>query len=177
MSKDFDNHRRIFDGGDALQAAAAVRAVFDVDVEDPFEQPGPTQARRRVIACGRKAREVRTSTSYPTVHLRFDIHASSLLGEIKPPLIASRQAHPPMPSSLEAPSSNGEAPDQKRRGQRKTTQPAASNRLMGLLRRYTRVRIHPNRVLLRPAPMSSSHCFALAKRSCGMRLADTTGSG
>src|SRR4030095_9310893 len=64
-----------------------------------------------------------------------------------------------------------------RRGQRKTTQPAASNRLMGLLRRYTRVRIHPNRVLLRPAPMSSSHCFALAKRSCGMRLADTTGSG
>ena len=80
-------------------------------------------------------------------------------------------------NTLEAPSSNGEAPDQKRRGQRKTTQPAASNRLMGLLRRYTRVRIHPNRVLLRPAPMSSSHCFALAKRSCGMRLADTTGSG
>src|SRR4030095_6969247 len=30
-------------------------AVFDVDVEDPFEQPGPTQARRRVIACGRVA--------------------------------------------------------------------------------------------------------------------------
>jgi monofunctional biosynthetic peptidoglycan transglycosylase len=56
MGEDFDNHRRIFDGGDALQAAAAVRAVFDVDVEDPFEQPGPTQARRRalrVIACGR----------------------------------------------------------------------------------------------------------------------------
>ena len=62
-AEDFDNHRRIFDGGpstrlrtgDALQAAAAVRAVFDVDVEDPFEQPGPTQARRRalrVIACG-----------------------------------------------------------------------------------------------------------------------------
>jgi hypothetical protein len=37
MGEDFDNHRRIFDGGDALQAAAAVRAVFDVDVEDPFE--------------------------------------------------------------------------------------------------------------------------------------------
>src|SRR4029450_5325701 len=41
MGEDFDNHRRIFDGGDDLQAAAAVRAVFDVDVEDPFEQPGP----------------------------------------------------------------------------------------------------------------------------------------
>src|SRR5262245_41364657 len=45
-------HRRIFDGGpstrlrtgDDLQAAAAVRAVFDVDVEDPFEQPGPAHA-------------------------------------------------------------------------------------------------------------------------------------
>src|SRR5262245_39776524 len=53
MGEDFDNHRRIFDGGpstrlrtgDDLQGAAAVGAVFDVDVEDPFEQPGPTQER------------------------------------------------------------------------------------------------------------------------------------
>ena len=37
--------RRRLRTGDDLQAAAAVRAVFDVDVEDPFEQPGPTQAR------------------------------------------------------------------------------------------------------------------------------------
>jgi hypothetical protein len=35
MSKDFDDHRRIFDGGDDLQGAAAGGAVFDV--EDPFE--------------------------------------------------------------------------------------------------------------------------------------------
>ena len=35
--------------GDDLQAAAAVGAVFDVDVEDPFEQPGPTDARRRAL--------------------------------------------------------------------------------------------------------------------------------
>jgi membrane peptidoglycan carboxypeptidase len=56
MAEDFDNYRWILDRGDDLQAAAAVRAVLDVDVEDPFEQPGPTQARRRalrVIACGR----------------------------------------------------------------------------------------------------------------------------
>ena len=53
MGENFDDHRRIFDGGDDLQAAAAVRPMFNVDVEDPFEQPGPTQARRRVIACGR----------------------------------------------------------------------------------------------------------------------------
>src|SRR5918992_410851 len=45
MAEDFDNHRRIFDRGDDLQSAAAVGAVFDVDVEDPFEQPGPAHAR------------------------------------------------------------------------------------------------------------------------------------
>ena len=45
MAEDLDDHRRIFDGGDDLQGAAAVRAVFDVDVEDPFEQPGPAQQR------------------------------------------------------------------------------------------------------------------------------------
>src|SRR5262245_32877637 len=77
MGEDFDNHRRIFDGGpstrlrtgDDLQAAAAVRAVFDVDVEDPFEQPGPTQARRRalrVIACGRGCLLWRTGDDFTT---------------------------------------------------------------------------------------------------------------
>jgi hypothetical protein len=30
MAEDFDNYRRIFDRGDDLQAAAAVRAVLDV---------------------------------------------------------------------------------------------------------------------------------------------------
>jgi hypothetical protein len=44
MGEDFDNHRRIFDRGNDLQGSAAVRAVFDVDVEDPFEQPGLTHA-------------------------------------------------------------------------------------------------------------------------------------
>src|SRR5262245_53887634 len=56
MAEDLDDHRRIFDRGDDLQGAAAVRAVFDVDVEDPFEQPGPAHARcfslgRGVIGC------------------------------------------------------------------------------------------------------------------------------
>ena len=40
-------------GGDDLQGAAAVGAVFDVDVEDPFEQPGPTHARRFSLTLGR----------------------------------------------------------------------------------------------------------------------------
>ena len=60
MAKDFDNHRRIFDGGpstrlrtgDDLQSAAAVRAVLDVDVEDPFEQSGPAHARRFSLTLG-----------------------------------------------------------------------------------------------------------------------------
>jgi len=41
MTEDFDNHRRIIDGGDNLQGTAAVGTVFHVDVEDAFEQPGP----------------------------------------------------------------------------------------------------------------------------------------
>ena len=49
-----------------VQAAAAVRAVFDVDVEDPFEQPGPTQARRRVIACRRGCLLWRTGDDFTT---------------------------------------------------------------------------------------------------------------
>ena len=49
MAEDSDNHRRIFDGGDDLQSAAAVRAVVDVDIEDSFEQSGPTHARRRTL--------------------------------------------------------------------------------------------------------------------------------
>ena len=57
MAEDLVDHRRIFNRGDDLQDAAAVGAVFNVDVEDPFEQSGPTHARRRalrlrVIACG-----------------------------------------------------------------------------------------------------------------------------
>jgi pyruvate dehydrogenase E2 component (dihydrolipoamide acetyltransferase) len=43
--------------------------VFDVDVEDPFEQPGPTQARRRalrVIACGRGCLLWRTGDDFTT---------------------------------------------------------------------------------------------------------------
>ena len=42
MAEDFDNHRRIIDGGDNLQGTAAVGTVFHVDVEDAFEQPGPS---------------------------------------------------------------------------------------------------------------------------------------
>ena len=49
MAEDFDDYRRIFDRGDDLQGAAAVGAVFHVDIEDPFEQSRPAHARRRAL--------------------------------------------------------------------------------------------------------------------------------
>ena len=50
MAEDFGDHRRIFDRGNDLQAAAAVRAVFDV--ENPFEQRGTADARRFSVGSG-----------------------------------------------------------------------------------------------------------------------------
>ena len=35
MAEDLDDYRRIFDGSNDLQGAAAIRAVLHVDVEDP----------------------------------------------------------------------------------------------------------------------------------------------
>ena len=52
MREDLDDYRRIFDASDDLQAAAAVGAAFDVDIEDPFEQSGPTRARRFSLTLG-----------------------------------------------------------------------------------------------------------------------------
>jgi uncharacterized protein YciI len=52
MAEDLVDHRRIFNRGDDLQGAAAVRAVFHVDIEDTFEQPGPTHARRFSLTLG-----------------------------------------------------------------------------------------------------------------------------
>ena len=46
MGEDSDDHGRLFDGSDDLQGAAARWAVFEVDLEDAFEQARPTQARR-----------------------------------------------------------------------------------------------------------------------------------
>lgn len=47
VHEDSYDHSRIFDGGDDLQTPATVRAMFDVDVKDPFGQTRPTGARRR----------------------------------------------------------------------------------------------------------------------------------
>ena len=43
-----DNHGGLFDGGDNLQGAATLRAVFDIDRENAFEQARPVHARRCV---------------------------------------------------------------------------------------------------------------------------------
>lgn len=42
MREDFGNHGRLFDGGDNLQGAATLRAVFDSDRENAFEQAHKT---------------------------------------------------------------------------------------------------------------------------------------
>jgi hypothetical protein len=47
VREDLGDHGGIFDGGDELQGAAALRALLDVDLEYPLEQPGPAQAHRR----------------------------------------------------------------------------------------------------------------------------------
>ena len=52
MREDLGNHGGIFDGSDDLQGAAALGTVFDINIEYPFEQPGPAQAHRhRVMGC------------------------------------------------------------------------------------------------------------------------------
>ena len=45
MREDPDNHRRLLDGGDDLQLATALRAVFEVQVENALEQEGPGHQR------------------------------------------------------------------------------------------------------------------------------------
>ena len=47
MLEDLGNHGGIYDGGDDRQGAAAVRALFNIDIEYPFEQRGPAQAGKR----------------------------------------------------------------------------------------------------------------------------------
>src|SRR5262247_1600326 len=74
--EDFDNHRRIIDGGDNLQGTAAVGTVFHVDGEDAFEQPGPADARRRalpvsVLAWGLGGRRCRSGNDFTAqLHVR-----------------------------------------------------------------------------------------------------------
>ena len=64
MSENFGNHRGIFNRGNDFPGTATVWAVLNVDIEYPFEQPGPADARRtrmmgglaQIIGCvGRSA--------------------------------------------------------------------------------------------------------------------------
>ena len=42
VGEDLGDHGWMLDGGDDLQGAAAAGAVFQVDIEHPFERAGPT---------------------------------------------------------------------------------------------------------------------------------------
>ena len=69
MREDLDGHRRLFDGGDDLQLATALRAVFKVDIEDAPEQARPAHARRRAVRVFvlRRAGILRCASSAPAV--------------------------------------------------------------------------------------------------------------
>jgi len=49
VGEDLRHQRRLLDGGDDSQVAPAPRAVFQVQVEDALQEPGPAQARRRAV--------------------------------------------------------------------------------------------------------------------------------
>jgi len=49
VREDLYDHRRLLDGGDDLQVAATLRAVFEVDIEQALEKTRPAHARRRAV--------------------------------------------------------------------------------------------------------------------------------
>ena len=55
VREDLLDDRRLQDRSDDLQLAAAVRAVLEVDLEDPFEQPGPAHSHRLAMRAVRLA--------------------------------------------------------------------------------------------------------------------------
>jgi hypothetical protein len=66
VSKDLLNHRPLQDGGDDLELpGAAVRAVLQVGVEHPLEQPCPVDVRRAVVRAVLLALGRRQSQRYP----------------------------------------------------------------------------------------------------------------
>src|SRR5262249_15706842 len=84
-------------GGDNLQSAAAVRAVLHVDVEDPFEQPGPAHARgfslgRGVIGRGRGGTLCRSGNDF-TVQLRVGRQHPVEAAAFHAPASAVRASH------------------------------------------------------------------------------------
>ena len=52
MGENLGDDPGFFDGGDDLEFAAAMRATFHVDIEHPFEQPGPAHAGRTGVIEG-----------------------------------------------------------------------------------------------------------------------------
>ena len=49
MGEDLHDHRRRLDGGDDLEVAPTLRAVFQVDLENALEQARPAHARQRAL--------------------------------------------------------------------------------------------------------------------------------
>ena len=85
MGEDPGNHGGVYDGGDDLQGAATIGPVFQVDIEHPFEQPGPAR-RAGAAGGGASAWPVRHERGYRTaryplavagIRLRFGLLSAS----------------------------------------------------------------------------------------------------
>ena len=68
MSEELGNHGGVFDGGDDLQCAAAVRAFFNIDIEHAAQERRPGQPTRpaRALRVGRQALGPRTAVYEPS---------------------------------------------------------------------------------------------------------------
>jgi hypothetical protein len=72
LAEDFANNNCLFNRGDDLQSATAVGAVFDVDVEDPFEEPDDCAGKRAGAAIkAMSKRKARTPLIFSASMVRF----------------------------------------------------------------------------------------------------------
>jgi len=72
LAEDFANNNCLFDRGDDLQSAAPVGAVFDVDVEDRFEEPDDCAGKRAGAAIkARSKRKTKAPLFFSASMVRF----------------------------------------------------------------------------------------------------------
>jgi hypothetical protein len=72
LAEDFATNNCLFNRGDGLQSAAAVGAVFDVNVEDPFAEPDDCAGKRAGAAIkARSKRKAKAPLVFSASMVRF----------------------------------------------------------------------------------------------------------
>ncbi len=79
--QNLSNHPGLLESSDDFQFATAVRAVFDVDIDDPFQQSGPADANRR-RGMGRAVLRGRQTPMQPVTH--FPVGTTDVKAGVKP---------------------------------------------------------------------------------------------